>query len=153
MKHSHHNQPWADVAVFENLTDGQVLAQQLKDQGFEARAYDDKVFRYFLFLRPPQITYHVQVRCDDMADATGFLMVRKPTVLARAIHCPDCGSLHVNYPQMTRRFILPTVLLHLGILLRIIHHEAYCEMCHYTWTLAPLEKPALPELKVPAVKA
>ncbi|HSY19411.1 MAG TPA: hypothetical protein VK815_13800 [Candidatus Acidoferrales bacterium] len=148
MNNSHRHQPWADLAVFENLTDGQALTQQLKDQGFEARAYDDKAFRYFLFLRPPQITYRVQVRRDDVTAATAFLTTRSPVVLAKAIHCPDCGSLHINYPQMTRRFILPTVLLHLGIIFRVIHHEAYCEGCHFTWELAPLEKPVLPELKV-----
>jgi hypothetical protein len=147
MKHLHHHQPWADVAVFENLTDGQALTTQLQDQGFEARAYDDKAFRYFLFLRPPQITYRVQVRRDDAPAAAEFLAAKKPVVLARAIHCPDCGSLRINYPQMTRRFILPTVLLHLGIIFRIIHHEAYCEACHFTWELGPLEKSVLPELK------
>ena len=149
MNRSHHHQPWADLAVFENLTDGQALTQLLKDQGFEARAYDDKAFRYFLFLRPPQITYRVQVRRDDVTAAAGLLAAKNPPVLARAIHCPDCGSVHVNYPQMTRRFVLPTVLLHLGILLRIIQHEAYCEGCHFTWALAPLEeKPVVPALKV-----
>ena len=148
MKHSYRRQPWTDVAVFENFTDGQLLTQQLKDQGLEARAYDDKAFRYFLFLCPPQITHRVQVHRDDETAATGFMATKNPPVLSRAIHCPECASLHINYPQMTRRFILPTVLLHLGIIFRIIHHEAYCEGCHYTWELAPLEKPILPKLKV-----
>ena len=147
MKHSHH-QPWAEVAVFENSTDGQFMAELLQNEGLEARTYDDKAFRYFLFLRPPQITYRVQVRRDHETEAIEFLKARNPAVLGRAIHCPDCGSLHINYPQMTRRFILPTVLLHLGIIFRIIHHEAYCETCHFTWELAPVEKPILPELKV-----
>src|SRR5438128_286863 len=105
MKHSS-RQPWADVAVFENLTNGQALTQQFKDQGIEARAYDDKVYRAFLFLRPPQITFRVQVRRDHVAEAAEFLKAKNPPALARAIHCPDCGSLHINYPQMTRRFIL-----------------------------------------------
>jgi hypothetical protein len=147
MKHLHHNQPWADVAVFENLTDGQALATQLNDHRLEARAYDDKAFRYFLFLRPPQITYRVQVRRNAAKAAAAFLAAQKPAVLARAIHCPDCGSLQINYPQMTRRFILPTILLHLGIIFRIIHHQAYCEACHFTWDLAPQAKPVLPQLK------
>src|SRR5450756_314467 len=129
MKHSH-RQPWTDVAVFENLANGQALTQQLKDQGLEARAYDDKVYRAFLFLRPPQITFRVQVRRDHEAEAAEFRKTKNPPALARAVHCPECGSLKINYPQMTRRFILPTVLLHLGIILRIIHHEAYCEACH-----------------------
>jgi hypothetical protein len=87
MNNSHRHQPWADLAIFENFTDGQTLTQQLKDQGFEARAYDDKAFRYFLFLRPPQITYRVQVHQDDVTPATAFLTTKSPVVLAKAIHC------------------------------------------------------------------
>ncbi|HEV2320542.1 MAG TPA: hypothetical protein VGV18_12375, partial [Verrucomicrobiae bacterium] len=59
-----------------------------------------------------------------------------PPILEKAIHCLSCGSLRVNYPQMTRRFFLPTVLLHLGIIFRVIGHECYCENCHMTWNLA-----------------
>jgi len=53
-----------------------------------------------------------------------------PAILEKAVHCPSCGSLRVNYPQMTRKFILPTVILHLGIIFRAIDHECYCESCH-----------------------
>jgi hypothetical protein len=79
--------------------------------------------------------------------ARDFLRVQTPDVLQKAIHCPSCGSLSVSYPQMTRKFILPTVLLHLGILLRVIDHECYCETCHFTWNLTgenvqPAPKPA-----------
>ncbi|HEV2692018.1 MAG TPA: hypothetical protein VG347_03910 [Verrucomicrobiae bacterium] len=146
MSQSNHHK-WADVAVFENLTDGQLMVQHLQDQKLEARAYDDKVYRAFLFLRPPQVTYRIQVRSDHVAEAVKFMTAEQPAVLARAIHCPDCGSLEINYPQMTRRFVLPTVLLHLGILLRIVNHEAYCEACHYTWELVPQKRAVLPQLK------
>jgi hypothetical protein len=36
---------------------------------------------------------------------------------------------------MTRKFLLPTVLLHLGIIFRVINHECDCEHCHFTWNL------------------
>jgi hypothetical protein len=36
---------------------------------------------------------------------------------------------------MTRRFILPTILLHAGIIFRIVDHECYCEHCHHMWYL------------------
>jgi hypothetical protein len=62
-----------------------------------------------------------------------------PVALKKAIHCPSCGSRQVSYPQMTRQFILPTILLHLGIIFRAIDHECYCEHCHFIWNL-PGEK-------------
>jgi hypothetical protein len=136
MSATHHHQPWVDVALFDQLDAGQSMITFLRNRGIAARAYDDKLFRYFLFLRPPRITYRVQVRKDQADEAKGLLTENPPAVLDRALHCPACGSLRVNYPQMTRRFVLPTVLLHLGIIFRVIEHQCYCEHCHEMWTLA-----------------
>jgi hypothetical protein len=138
-------QAWVDVAVFEKLEAGKALEVFLKDKGLEARTYDDKLFRYFLFLRAPHVTYRVQVRGKYFDGVTELLRSKAPEVLDQALHCPACGSLRLNYPQMTRRFILPTFLLHLGIIFRVIEHECYCEHCHEMWTLpikdAPARKP------------
>jgi hypothetical protein len=135
MKALRKHQSWVDVAVFKNVNDGKMLEAFFRGKGLEARTYDDKVFRYFLFLRPPRVTYRVQVRQDHLESANAPLDMNAPGILEKAIHCPSCGSLHVNYPQMTRKFILPTVLLHLGIIFRAIEHECYCESCHYIWNL------------------
>jgi hypothetical protein len=129
------HQSWVDVAMFENAGDGKALESVLRDKGIESRTYDDKVLRYFLFLRPPRVTYRVQVRSNDFKTAAGLLEAQPPAILERALHCPSCGSLRVNYPQMTRKFITPTVLLHLGIIFRAIGHECYCEQCHHLWNL------------------
>ena len=137
MRTSRSHQSWVDVAVFENLSDGQALGTFLTNHRLEARTYDDKAFRYFLFLRPPTVTYRVQVRGSAFRAATELLnnAPEALAILERALHCPSCGSLQVNYPQMTRKFILPTVILHLGIIFRVIEHECYCEHCHYIWNL------------------
>lgn len=124
-----------DVAVFENVNDGKMLETFFRGKGLESRTYDDKLFRYFLFLRPPSVTYRVQVRQNHFERAGEFLEVNAPDVLEKALHCPSCGSLRVNYPQMTRKFIMPTVILHLGIIFRAIEHECYCESCHHVWNL------------------
>jgi len=134
-----------DVAVFENVDDGKMLDSFFKGNGLEARTCDDKVFRCFLFLRPPRVTYRVQVRENQFKVAAELLEANVPAILEKAVHCPSCGSLRVNYPQMTRKFILPTVILHLGIIFRVIDHECYCESCHYIWNLpkdgvAPVHK-------------
>ena len=143
--HKHH-QGWLDVAIFESAVNGKTLEAFFRENGFEARTYDDKLFRYFLFLRPPRVTWRVQVRKDHFLDAGRLLETKPPAVLDQALHCPSCGSLRVNYPQMTRKFVLPTVLLHLGIISRIIEHQCYCEHCHEMWNLpspgAAVHKPS-----------
>ena len=128
-------QPWHDVALFESFEAGKALEAFLRDNGFDVRTNDDKWFRYFLFLKPPQLVYRVQVRKGRLADSAKLLETQAPPVLGRALHCPACNSLRLNYPQMTRRFVLPTILLHLGIIFRVIEHECYCEHCHYMWNL------------------
>src|ERR1700689_2372643 len=114
---------WVTVAMLEAV---------LRDKGFEARTFNDKLLQLFLFLCPPHATFRVQVRDNDFNNATDFLD-REPVTcpfLQQAIRCPSCGSLHAQYPQMTRKFFLPTVLLHLGSIFRVIEHEAYCGSSH-----------------------
>ena len=135
MSSTHNHQAWVDVAMFERFDSGKSLETFLKNRGIEARTYDDKLFRYFLFLRPPKVTYRVQVRQNHLTDINEFFHSDPPAIVEEAMHCPSCGSLRLNYPQMTRRFVLPTVLLHLGIIFRIIEHQCYCENCHEMWTL------------------
>jgi hypothetical protein len=141
-----HLQAWADIAVFENFNDSKALETFLRNKAFNVRIHDDKVFRYFLFLCPPRVTYRVQVRRADLKSADHLLETSAPNLLQPALHCPECHSLRAVYPQMTRRFILPTILLHLGIIFRIIHHECYCQHCQHTWNLPgddakPIPKP------------
>ena len=126
---------WADVAVFQDLNAGKAVETFFKNKGLQARTYDDKLFRYFLFLRPPCITHRVQVRQNYLKEAGEFLNAEAPGDLQKAIRCPACDSLQVSYPQMTRKFILPTILLHLGIIFRMIEHECFCEHCHHVWNL------------------
>jgi len=156
MRSSRKTQPWVNIAIFENVSDGQIVEMDLKNKGFETRTYNDKLLQCFLFLCPPHATIRVQVRGNDFKNVAYFLDHEPATsvLLQRAIRCPSCGSLRVQYPQMTRRFLLPTLLLHLGIIFRVIAHEAYCESCHWLWSLpkrrvcAPVEARAANAISV-----
>ena len=142
------HQTWVTVAIFEDLNVGKAVEKFLTDKRIGSRTYDDKLFRYFLFLRPPRVTYRVQVRKNSVRDVDEFWTSGGPTALERAIRCPSCGSFSVSYPQMTRKFILPTVLLHLGIIFRMLEHECYCEHCHFNWNF-PRENVRTPRNAAP----
>lgn len=146
------NRTWVNIALFEDVHEGGALARILQGKGFEARVYYDKLLQTFLFLCPPRATFRAQVRRDDFKVATHFLNTQPEAapVLEHAIHCPSCGSLRVNYPQMTRKFFLPTLVLHLGIIFRVIEHEAYCDACHHTWNLPKTESSSLTDAPKPA---
>ena len=148
---SRKRQPWSNIAIFENPGDGQLLEMDLKNKGFDARTYNDKLLQFFLFLCPPHATIRVQVRGNDFKNAAYFVdhEPAASALLQKAIRCPSCGSLRVQYPQMTRRYLLPTLLLHLGIIFRVIVHEAYCESCHWLWSL-PKARVSAPAKVCPA---
>lgn len=129
--------PWVNVAIFKHESEAWALAERLHEQGFESRSRDDHKVQMFWFFAPPRATYRVQVNAKDAAAAQEFVETdfsAKP-LIKQAIHCPECKSIRIEYPQMTRRFITPTILLDLAILFRIIDHQAYCQECHYTWRL------------------
>jgi hypothetical protein len=138
--------PWVSLAVFKHERDARALEDRLRQRGFEVRTCNDRKMQLFWFLAPPRAIFRVQVGSKDVHAAQEIIESDQSTgLLAQpAIHCPACQSLKIEYPQMTRRFITPTLLLDLGIIFHIIDHEAYCEECHYTW---PLRK------QVPAAKA
>ncbi len=143
--------PWASIALFKNASDGRPLEMDLKNKGFETRSYHDKLLRLFLFLCPPDATVQVQVRGNHFKNAAYFLDHDPATsaLLQKAIRCPSCNSLRVQYPQMTRKFFLPTLLLHLGIIFRVIMHEAYCESCHWLWSLPKKQVSAPAKARTP----
>jgi hypothetical protein len=126
---------WITVALFDDLPSGRTLESFLRDKRMDARTYNDRALQLFLFLCPPQATFRVQVREPFYHLTLEILGQTPPAVLQKAIRCPECGSLRISYPQMTRKFFLPTLVLHLGIIFRLIKHQAYCENCHHVWSL------------------
>ena len=129
---------WVKVAVFKESNEAQVLEAFFKKRRVEARTYHDKILLLLLFLCPPRATFRVEVRHGFIKHAMELLDADPdaPAILQKAVHCPECDSLSVDYPQMTRKSLLPTLLLHLGIIFRVIEHQCYCEHCHCVWNVS-----------------
>lgn len=135
-KHSLEN--WATVATYNDATDAERLRSFLAKEGFEAKVYDDrKMQRRWFLARRPHATYQTQVR-EARHEAATVLLKKHPSQLEEAIQCPNCDSLRVQYPQMTRKFILPTLLAHLFVAAGLMEHEYYCEACHHQWKRNPV---------------
>ena len=128
-------QRWVDVAVFEDVNDAKTIESFLTKKRIESRTYQEKFFRYFMFLHPPRATHQVQVRYTSLKFADDLLAASAPDALQRALRCPACHSLHVAYPQLTRPSILSTIRLHFGLIFHSIEHECACERCHCRWQL------------------
>ena len=72
-------------------------------------------------------------------------------VLEQAVLCPECGSPDVEFPQVTRKFILPS--LH-ALFYKLGFEEKmfYCQTCHATWPLREKVEPERDELGWPIKK-
>lgn len=126
---------WITVALFDNLPAAKAFEAFLKENRIHSRTYNEPLLQFFLFLCPPRDIFQVQVGHQIQKMTIDLLNSWPPAVLLKAIHCPECGSLRVVYPKLTRDSFWPTLCLNLGIIFRVIKHQAYCETCHHVWSL------------------
>lgn len=145
MSHTH-TICWANLAAFQKKTDAEELHSHLTAKGLETQVYDERKLQNWWFLSRPRIGVHVQVPSKDFYEVTDRIEAdpKAKRILEKAVHCPSCHSLQVEYPQMTRRFLLPTVIAHFLVLLGVMKHYYYCEDCHYMWTR---NRPFNPEIQ------
>jgi hypothetical protein len=126
---------WTNLATFDDLVEAPQLRDALEQAGFETTLEDERLLQRLWFLAVPRAGIHVLVLKESYEQARKFLDAETPSAPWRdkIIRCPRCRSSRVHYPAMTRKNILPTLIAHVLVLLRILHHEFYCEDCHHTW--------------------
>ena len=149
------NHFWATLAAFDDEAGAEPLHQLLRGEGFESRIADERKLQRLWFLAQPQAGVHVQV-AEDRFPAAKDTLVNSPrgeAVLRDAIRCPSCNSSRVQYPQMTRKFILPTLVAQLLVLFGLIRRECYCEDCQYTWVRERKPEAASPRGRSSIAKA
>ena len=83
----------------------------------------------------PQANAKVLVDEEDF-EAANRLMVEweaSDPEIGSAIRCPQCKSPRIEYPQLTRKFLTPSIASIL-FALKIFPKEFYCQDCHFTWS-------------------
>jgi len=105
----------------------------------EAWVHDERRLQRYWFATPPQASTHVRVPevFTELAQERLEKNPRAAGVMSKAVRCPSCQSCRVEYPAMTRKNVLPTLVAQVGVVLRFVKHRCYCENCHYTWVRVP----------------
>jgi hypothetical protein len=112
------------IALFNQRSNAELLQRRLSAEGITTQIHDCgmKVSRLDVsiiqFERADQLT-----RRWDAAEGG----------LAGLIRCPECHSLRVEYPQYSRRSIIPNLLIRLLANIGAVPKEFYCHDCHFTW--------------------
>lgn len=123
------------LATFEERDFAEHLHKRLSEAGFHSELVDETGFQKRRLVSEPHAAFHVNVPRVEMETALQRLREwnEKDGAMSAALHCPQCQSSCVEYPQIARNFYTPefvTVLLALGIL----EKKFYCRDCHHTWS-------------------
>jgi Putative prokaryotic signal transducing protein len=123
------------VATFNSVEHAEPLREQLERAGIHAEINDESVMSRLWFVAKPLANIRVKVANEDYEKAKNLLGVwdTQSGVLREAVRCPECGSSRVEYPQHTRKFILPNLLGGVLTGLGMVEKEFYCDDCQFTW--------------------
>ena len=122
------------VATFNEPSKAEPLQQKLEKAGVCAEICDESRYEWFWFVTRPVAGIRLKVHKKDFENARRLVREWGATdgVLRDAVRCPQCGASRIEYPQFTRKFLLPN-LVGLASLIGIIDKEFFCQECDYTW--------------------
>ncbi len=132
------------VATFNDPEPAEVLRLRLESAGHHASHNDESGMQRFWFLTEPMAAHKVAVAEEELI-ATRELIEkwnRADGVLRTAVCCPQCHGSRVEYPQFTRKFLMPAFA-ELLVTLRVFPKMFYCQDCQFTW---PKEEEPKPDL-------
>src|SRR5438876_6113570 len=126
------------IATFNEPSQAKHLKSRLEAAGVKTDIHNEGHLQKVAFMSKPQANAKVLVDEEDF-EAANRLMVeweaRDPEI-GSAIRCPQCKSPRIEYPQLTRKFLTPSIASIL-FALKIFPKGFYCHNCHFTWTNEP----------------
>ena len=132
------------VATFGDREKAQAVQNRLEQAGIHAEAADESFFQRFWYLSKPLADEKVYVAEGDYDKARQFLQAadKQDHILQGELRCPKCGSVRIDYPQFTRKFIA-TTFAEAACFLHLMDKQFFCKACNHTWpakvTLRPKE--------------
>lgn len=123
------------VATFNELSQAVPVKMRLQAAGVDAAIYDERKIQRYWFMSEPLAGVRLNVALPDYERATRLLAEwdKMEGILCQAVHCPQCYSSRVEYPQVTRKFMSPNVV-EVLFAFRLMQRKFYCLDCHNTWT-------------------
>lgn len=122
------------IATFNELAQAKHLKERLQQAGLKADVHNEGHLQQMAFMSKPQASAKVAVEENDFERAHKLMLeweAADPDI-GSAVRCPQCSSPRIEYPQLTRKFMIPGLIAVL-LALRIFQKEFYCQDCHFTW--------------------
>ena len=123
------------VALFENRAQAESIRLRLVQAGIHADVYNESALAKLWFVPRRQTGIRLEVSAKD-AERAQRILARWDAERERlkgAVHCPECRSMHVQYPQYAEKSLLTNLAMGLLAEFRLVEREYYCEDCHCMW--------------------
>jgi hypothetical protein len=123
------------IALFSTRAEAIPIQQRLSQAGIVADVHEELGLARFWFISKATASLCLAVPAGQVELAEHLLLDWEAMTgaLQGVIHCPECGSLRVDYPQFTGKFFLPNIAMGLAAAFGLLEKEYYCEHCHCMW--------------------
>jgi hypothetical protein len=123
------------IALFNDRAKSEPIRQRLVQAGIAAEIHDELRLEKLWLARKQDCGVRLEVPAGQFERAEDLLVKwdTQEGALRDAIHCPECGSLRVDYPQFTRKSLLTNLAMGVAANVGLMEKEYYCEECHFTW--------------------
>jgi len=122
------------VVIFNDRTAAEPVLAHLLEAGVPAEIHDEPWLARLWFVSKLRAGVRIAVPARHFATTEQLLLAwNAQGGLFTAIHCPECGSLRVDYPQFTEKSFITNVAIGLLAGLTLVEKNYYCEHCHFMW--------------------
>jgi len=123
------------IAVFNDRAPAEPIRDRLEQAGIAAEIHDEPGVEKMWFVPKDEVVVRLEVPSDQFERGEQLLVEwdLKDGALHDAVHCPECKSLLVDYPQVTRKSVMTNMAMGLAAQCHLIDREYYCQECHFTW--------------------
>jgi hypothetical protein len=123
------------LALFRDGAAAASLRDRLIRAGIPAEVHDELQLERLWFVSKAAAGARLEVPFEQWERTTQLLLEWDASVgvLRDAIRCPECRSLRVEFPQVTRKSFLTNLAIGLMAELRLVERQYYCEDCHCMW--------------------
>lgn len=129
------------LATFNDRSHAEPVVNRLQQAGFQVKIHDETDWQRH---RGADRLASVKVQVDESEYERAKYQLKEwnatEPLLEQAVCCPECTSSDVDYPQVTRKFIMPslhTLFYKLGLEEKLF----YCNTCQATWPLREKVEP------------
>jgi len=123
------------IALFNHRAKAEPIQSRLVEAGINAEIHDELRLEKLWLACKDDCGVRLEVPANQFERAEDLLVEwdTKEGALRDAIHCPECGSLRVEYPQYTRKSLLTNLAMGVAANVGLVEKDYYCEECHFTW--------------------